>query len=277
MFRLALRSARLGAGVTGAAVGIGLASAAVGLGVASRAYNEPRYIKEEEVKHDVKYISEEEAGLKEPQAYNPETGEINWDCPCLGGMAHGPCGSEFKEAFSCFVYSTADPKGVDCIPKFKLMQDCFRLHPEEYREQLELDDEEEIAVSKPSEAAPTENLKQNVSSAVGEIKETVSEVLPEPEFAVEQPLKAGPQAALQDAEKHEQKVVPPLSSSLSKDSHAQATEPKDIVEKNETLTNSLKTTAEDLSSDVAASLRKGEDVAAQVKSDVMKSLSDSKE
>ncbi|KAK5264005.1 Oxidoreductase, partial [Exophiala xenobiotica] len=23
-------------------------------------------------------------------AFNPETGEINWDCPCLGGMAHGP-------------------------------------------------------------------------------------------------------------------------------------------------------------------------------------------
>ena len=25
--------------------------------------------------------------------------EINWDCPCLGGMAHGPCGEEFKAAF----------------------------------------------------------------------------------------------------------------------------------------------------------------------------------
>jgi len=23
-------------------------------------------------------------------AFNPETGEINWDCPCLGGMAQGP-------------------------------------------------------------------------------------------------------------------------------------------------------------------------------------------
>ena len=59
-------------------------------------------------------------------AFNPETGEINWDCPCLGGMAHGPCGEEFQSAFSCFVHSTADPKGVDCIEKFKGMQDCFR-------------------------------------------------------------------------------------------------------------------------------------------------------
>jgi mitochondrial intermembrane space import and assembly protein 40 len=52
-------------------------------------------------------------------AFNPETGEINWDCPCLGGMAHGPCGEEFKAAFSCFIYSTEEPKGMDCIDKFQ--------------------------------------------------------------------------------------------------------------------------------------------------------------
>jgi intermembrane space import and assembly protein 40 len=54
-------------------------------------------------------------------AFNPETGEINWDCPCLGGMAHGPCGDEFKAAFSCFVYSNEEPKGIECIDKFKLV------------------------------------------------------------------------------------------------------------------------------------------------------------
>lgn len=55
----------------------------------------------------------------EEAAFNPETGEINWDCPCLGGMAHGPCGEEFKAAFSCFVYSKEEPKGIECIDKFK--------------------------------------------------------------------------------------------------------------------------------------------------------------
>ena len=60
---------------------------------------------------------EEEAGSQ--GAFNPETGEINWDCPCLGGMAHGPCGEEFKTAFSCFVYSNEEPKGMDCIDKFQ--------------------------------------------------------------------------------------------------------------------------------------------------------------
>lgn len=65
-------------------------------------------------------------------AFNPETGEINWDCPCLGGMADGPCGEDFKAAFSCFVYSEAEPKGVDCVEKFRKMQECFRKHPDIY-------------------------------------------------------------------------------------------------------------------------------------------------
>lgn len=82
---------------------------------------------------------EEEASQQ--GAFNPETGEINWDCPCLGGMAHGPCGEEFKAAFSCFVYSTEEPKGMDCIDKFQHMQDCFRLHPEVYGDELADDDE----------------------------------------------------------------------------------------------------------------------------------------
>jgi intermembrane space import and assembly protein 40 len=65
-------------------------------------------------------------------AYNPETGEINWDCPCLGGMADGPCGPEFREAFSCFIYSEDEPKGINCVEKFQGMQTCFREHPEVY-------------------------------------------------------------------------------------------------------------------------------------------------
>lgn len=78
----------------------------------------------------------EEEGSTNPNqaAFNPETGEINWDCPCLGGMAHGPCGPQFREAFSCFVFSEEEPKGINCVEKFKGMQDCFRAHPEVYGE-----------------------------------------------------------------------------------------------------------------------------------------------
>lgn len=97
------------------------------------------------------------ADPKTQGAFNEETGEINWDCPvrrfllprplarladpqarafpqCLGGMPHGPCGEEFRAAFSCFVYSEEEPKGIECVEKFKGMQECFRAHPEVYGE-----------------------------------------------------------------------------------------------------------------------------------------------
>ena len=105
-------------------------------------------------------------------AYNPETGEINWDCPCLGGMAHGPCGEEFKDAFSCFIYSEAEPKGVDCIGKFQGMQECFKKHPEVYAEQLK--DDEPAAVSPVVEQEVTETLTKEEQPAP---VETVEEIL----------------------------------------------------------------------------------------------------
>lgn len=77
---------------------------------------------------------EGEAEDPKSAAFDPVTGEINWDCPCLGGMAHGPCGQEFRDAFSCFVYSEEEPKGINCVEKFKGMQDCFRAHPDVYGE-----------------------------------------------------------------------------------------------------------------------------------------------
>ncbi len=68
-------------------------------------------------------------------------------------MAHGPCGEEFKAAFSCFVYSEAEPKGIDCVEKFRSMQECFRRHPEHYKEEIEDDEAAERAAQ---EAAHSE-------------------------------------------------------------------------------------------------------------------------
>ncbi|OBT90534.1 hypothetical protein VE02_01059 [Pseudogymnoascus sp. 03VT05] len=101
-------------------------------------------------------IEDLEAEAGQEGAFNPETGEINWDCPCLGGMAHGPCGEEFREAFSCFVHSTEEPKGMECIEKFKGMQDCFRAHPDMYGAELEDDEEELEAEIRAQEAAKAE-------------------------------------------------------------------------------------------------------------------------
>ncbi|KAI8911754.1 armadillo-type protein [Gorgonomyces haynaldii] len=68
-------------------------------------------------------IAPEKKEEQEPQqAYNEETGEINWDCPCIAPMVKPPCGDTFKEAFSCFVYSKEEPKGLDCVEQFRAMQ-----------------------------------------------------------------------------------------------------------------------------------------------------------
>lgn len=112
---------------------------------------------------------------KNTGAFDPETGEINWDCPCLGGMAHGPCGPQFREAFSCFVFSEAEPKGVDCVEKFRAMQDCFREHPDVYAEELADDgDEPEPSASDPSTSDPPP------SPTGGEGLEPPSNTIPEP-------------------------------------------------------------------------------------------------
>ena len=74
-------------------------------------------------------------------------------------MADGPCGEQFKQAFSCFVFSEAEPKGIDCVDKFKLMQDCFREHPEVYADEIAADEAAEaeaVAESKKSEDASTD-------------------------------------------------------------------------------------------------------------------------
>lgn len=67
----------------------------------------------------------------EPGLILPD-GKINWNCPCLGGMASGPCGVPFREAFSCFHYSEAEPKGSDCYESFRKMQDCMQQYPDLY-------------------------------------------------------------------------------------------------------------------------------------------------
>ena len=103
-------------------------------------------------------VNDEEYGIILP------SGEINWDCPCLGGMAHGPCGEEFKSSFSCFHHSTEDPKGVDCIPQFKAMQECFLKYPDLYPQD---DDDDEVG-----EPAPVS--ESNDKDKTGEVISTVS-------------------------------------------------------------------------------------------------------
>ncbi|KAF5020234.1 hypothetical protein F66182_7751 [Fusarium sp. NRRL 66182] len=117
---------------------------------------------------------EEEAGQQ--GAFNPETGEINWDCPCLGGMADGPCGEEFKTAFSCFVYSTEEPKGMDCIEKFQGMQECFKKYPEIYGAEL-ADDEDGPPTPDFGDEQPAADAEQALAQKVPAADEKTSKKL----------------------------------------------------------------------------------------------------
>eukprot|EP00049_Salpingoeca_infusionum_P000028 m.36565 g.36565 ORF g.36565 m.36565 type:complete len:144 (-) comp10025_c0_seq1:251-682(-) len=83
-------------------------------------------------------------------------GDINWDCPCLGGMTEGPCGELFKEAFSCFVYSQAEDKGSDCVEQFQAMHECLRENMDFYDTSAGDDEEVEPDVAVETEATPGE-------------------------------------------------------------------------------------------------------------------------
>lgn len=96
-------------------------------------------------------------------------GDINWSCPCLGGMASGPCGVQFREAFSCFHYSQADPKGSDCIEKFNQMQECMVQYPSLYPLNKDDDDEDDVGqvfnqeLDKKEDSKTIENSDKNIT------------------------------------------------------------------------------------------------------------------
>ena len=87
-------------------------------------------------------------------------------------MAVGPCGVEFREAFSCFHYSEADPKGSDCIEKFSEMQKCMQSYPELFEERKP---EKEEAPPENNEETPPENVQESVSAAKVEVDDGAGE------------------------------------------------------------------------------------------------------
>ncbi|KAI8981940.1 hypothetical protein BDF20DRAFT_441953 [Mycotypha africana] len=120
--------------------------------------------------HEDKKSEGEEEG--QSAAFNPETGEINWDCPCLGGMAQGPCGEEFKAAFSCFVYSDEEPKGINCVEYFKTMQDCFRKHPDVYGDEIDDDDDDDDEREKSDKSNDNETTTTTTSTTTTSVSTT---------------------------------------------------------------------------------------------------------
>ncbi|CAL9094770.1 mitochondrial intermembrane space import and assembly protein 40-like [Musa troglodytarum] len=64
------------------------------------------------------------------------------NCPCVADLRKGPCGVQFSEAFVCFIKSTAEEKGSDCVNPFVALQNCIKANPDAFTKDI-LDEEKE--------------------------------------------------------------------------------------------------------------------------------------
>ena len=78
-------------------------------------------------------------------------------------MAVGPCGLEFREAFSCFHYSKSEVKGSECLEQFAKLQMCMKDFPELYEEKNK--DGGETESSGDAKKEEEESTKDSPSSA----------------------------------------------------------------------------------------------------------------
>ncbi|KAL7157996.1 hypothetical protein ABFS83_02G113300 [Erythranthe nasuta] len=72
------------------------------------------------------------------------------DCPCIAHLRSGPCGAQFSEAFVCFLKSSADEKGSDCVSPFVALQNCIKTNPDAFSSDvLDEDEVEKVEEEKP--------------------------------------------------------------------------------------------------------------------------------
>ncbi|KAE9621434.1 hypothetical protein Lalb_Chr01g0013651 [Lupinus albus] len=63
------------------------------------------------------------------------------ECPCVADLRSGACGSQFSEAFLCFLKSTAEEKGSDCVHPFVALQSCIKVNPDAFSKDILGEDE----------------------------------------------------------------------------------------------------------------------------------------
>lgn len=82
-------------------------------------------------------------------------------------MASGPCGTEFKDAFSCFHYSKEEVKGSECLEQFRAMQECIQRYPELYPQEDETVPQEQLSETDQTspDSASAETASANSTSA----------------------------------------------------------------------------------------------------------------
>ncbi|XP_019164092.1 PREDICTED: mitochondrial intermembrane space import and assembly protein 40 homolog [Ipomoea nil] len=80
------------------------------------------------------------------------------DCPCIAHLRNGACGTQFSDAFLCFLKSTAEEKGSDCVHPFVALQNCIKANPGAFSKDI-LDDDEADKEEARKEETPTQQYK----------------------------------------------------------------------------------------------------------------------
>ncbi|KAL8496156.1 hypothetical protein ACS0TY_020029 [Phlomoides rotata] len=95
--------------------------------------------------------------IAEAAAYGDEDANLSLEekaqkaleCPCIAHLRSGPCGNQFSDAFVCFLKSTAEEKGSDCVNPFVSLQKCIKANPDAFSKDV-LEDDEVKKEEKPS-------------------------------------------------------------------------------------------------------------------------------
>ncbi|KAL3829781.1 hypothetical protein ACJIZ3_018583 [Penstemon smallii] len=72
------------------------------------------------------------------------------ECPCIAHLRSGPCGTQFSDAFLCFLKSTAVEQGSDCVHPFVALQNCIKENPDAFSKDV-LEDDDVKKEEKPSQ------------------------------------------------------------------------------------------------------------------------------
>ncbi|KAI5575703.1 hypothetical protein BDE02_10G228900 [Populus trichocarpa] len=72
------------------------------------------------------------------------------ECPCIADLRNGPCGVQFSESFLCFLKSTSEEKGSDCVHPFVALQNCIKANPNAFSKDI-LEEAEEKKEEEPAQ------------------------------------------------------------------------------------------------------------------------------
>ena len=117
-------------------------------------------------------------------------------------MASGPCGVEFRDAFSCFHYSEEDPKGSDCIDNFRTMQECMVSYPDLYPvggedKAEDKKEKEELAKDEASSSIPDEDSQVKSAPTSEEKEELPNEEASSSSAHAESPVETAPPSSVE--------------------------------------------------------------------------------